>query len=59
MKNNDMSPRISAEICSFIIDWKNRKAGDVVVIQKAGEKYVGRVIATGDDTVEITEDEKR
>ena len=32
MKNNDMSPRISAalgvrEICSFIIDWKNRKAG--------------------------------
>ena len=30
----------------------------VVVLQKAGEKYVGRVIAAGGDTVEITEDEK-
>ena len=38
MKNNDMSPRISAG--------------------EAGEKYVGRVIAAGGDTVEITEDEK-
>ena len=29
-----------------------------MVLQKAGEKYVGRVIAVGGDTVEITEDEK-
>lgn len=27
MKNNDMSPRISAGDLLFIIDWKNRKAG--------------------------------
>ena len=53
MKNNDMSPRISA---GDLLE--KPKSGDVVVIQKAGEKYVGRVIAAGGDTVEITEDEE-
>ncbi len=58
MKNNDMSPRISAGDLLFYYRLEKPKSGDVVVIQKAGEKYVGRVIATGDDTVEITEDEE-
>ena len=58
MKNNDMSPRISAGDLLFYYRLEKPKSGDVVVIQKAGEKYVGRVIAAGGDTVEITEDEK-
>ena len=58
MKNNDMSPRISAGELLFYYRLEKPKSGDVVVLQKAGEKYVGRVIAAGGDTVEITEDEK-
>ena len=58
MKNNDMSPRISAGDLLFYYRLEKPKSGDVVVLQKAGEKYVGRVIAAGGDTVEITEDEK-
>ncbi len=58
MKNNDMSPRISAGDLLFYYRLEKPKSGDVVVLQKAGEKYVGRVIAVGGDTVEITEDEK-
>ena len=55
MKNNDMSPRISAGDLLFYYRLEKPKSGDVVVLQKAGEKYVGRVIAAGGDTVEITE----
>ena len=58
MKNNDMSPRISAGDLLFYYRLEKPKSGDVVVLQKAGEKYVGRVIAAGGDTLEITEDEK-
>lgn len=57
-ENNDMSPRISAGDLLFYYRLEKPKSGDVVVLQKAGEKYVGRVIAAGGDTVEITEDEK-
>ena len=56
MKNNDMSPRISAGDLLFYYRLEKPKSGDVVVLQKAGEKYVGRVIAAGGDTVEITEE---
>ena len=57
MKNIDMSPRISAGDLLFYYRLDKPISGDVVVLQKAGEKYVGRVIAADGDTVEITEDE--
>ena len=37
MKNNDMSPRISAGDLLFYYRLEKPKSGDVVVIQKAGE----------------------
>ena len=52
MKNNDMSPRISAGDLLFYYRLEKPKSGDVVVIQKAGE------ITTVNYTVEITEDEE-
>lgn len=56
MKNNDMSPRISAGDLLFYYRLEKPKSGDVVVLKKEGETYTARVIATGGDTVEITED---
>lgn len=56
MKNNDMSPRISAGDLMFYYRLEKPKSGDVVVVKKEGETYTARVIAAGGDTVEITED---
>lgn len=57
MPNNDMSPRISAGDLLFYFrladDWSN---SDVMVFEKDGERYVGRIVAQGGDTVEVTED---
>ena len=57
MKNNDMWPRISAGDLLFYYRLEEPVSGDAVVFEKEGEKYVGRVLAVGGDTVEITEDE--
>ena len=57
MANDDMAPRISAGdlllYYRLVDDWAN---GDVMVFEKDGEQYVGRIVARGGDTVEVTEE---
>lgn len=57
MQNNDMFPRISAGdlLLYYRLEdtfWTN----DVVVLEKDGRKYTGRIVAKGGESVEITED---
>lgn len=56
MENDDMAPRISAGDLLLYYrladDWVN---GDVMVFEKDGEQYVGRIVARGGDTVEVTD----
>ena len=56
MANDDMAPRISAGDLLLYYrladDWAN---GDVMVFEKDGEQYVGRIVARGGDTVEVTD----
>ena len=56
MANDDMSPRISAGDLLFYYrladDWVT---GDVMVFEKDGEQYVGRIVANPGDTVEVTD----
>ncbi|MDO5027046.1 MAG: signal peptidase I [Tissierellia bacterium] len=56
IKNNDMSPRMSASdlLVYYRLD-KNYIAGDVVVAYKNETQYVSRVVATAGDTVDIDE----
>lgn len=57
MKNNDMSPRISAgDLMLYYRLEKDLTAGDIAVFIKEGRRYAGRVVAKGGDTVEITKD---
>ncbi len=59
MKNNDMSPKISSGDVLFYYRLENKiRAQDVVVFQKDGKQYVGRVVASGGDTVEVTPESK-
>lgn len=57
MPNNDMSPRISAGdlLLYFRLadTWNN---SDVMIFEKEGKEYVGRIVAQSGDTVEVTED---
>lgn len=57
MPNADMYPRIDSGdfLLVYRLD-KDPKAQDIMVFQKNGTRYVGRVIAVGGDTVEITEE---
>ncbi len=56
MENNDMSPRISAgDLLLYYRLGDGWSAGDVLVFEKDGEQYVGRIVAVGGDTVEVTE----
>lgn len=57
MPNADMYPRLDAGdlLLYYRLD-KDPKAQDIVVLEKNGTRYVGRVIAAGGDTVEITDD---
>ena len=57
MKSNDMSPRLSAGdlLLYYRLETKFR-SDDVVVFDKNGTQYVGRIVAKGGDAVEITED---
>ncbi|WP_230398559.1 signal peptidase I [Novisyntrophococcus fermenticellae] len=54
MKNNDMSPRISSGdlLLYYRLD-KNLLCDDVIVFEKEGKQYTGRIVAKGGDTVEI------
>ena len=57
MKNEDMMPRISSgDLLLYYRLQQSFVSGDVIVFQKDGKRYVGRVAAHGGDTVEITED---
>lgn len=55
--NNDMYPRIDADdlILYYRLD-KDMKAQDIAVLKKNDTVYVGRVVAVGGDTVDITDD---
>ena len=56
MKNNDMSPRISSGDVLLYYRLENKlRAQDVVVFETDGRQYVGRIVAVGGDSVEITE----
>ena len=57
MKNEDMMPIISSgDLLLYYRLQQSFVSGDVIVLQKDGKRYVGRVAAHGGDTVEITED---
>ena len=57
MQNDDMIPRVSAGDLLLYYRLENSWiAGDVVVFEKEGEQYVGRIVAVDGDTVEVTED---
>lgn len=74
MRNNDMMPRMSAgDLLLYYRLERTYDNQDVVVFRKAEEKdahvgkkgsgkrhdrYVGRIVARGGDTVEITEDSR-
>ena len=56
MANDDMAPRISAGDLLLYYRLANDWAtGDVMVFEKDGEQYVGRIVAHGGDTVEVTD----
>lgn len=57
MKNDDMSPRISAgDLMLYYRLDRDFISDDVVVFIKNGGQYTGRIVAVGGDSVEITED---
>lgn len=57
MADDDMSPRISAgDLLLYYRLADDYVSGDVMVFQKDGEQYVGRVVARGGDSVEVTEE---
>lgn len=59
MKNNDMSPRISAGDLLFYYRLNQKiRTDDVVVFEKEGKEYVGRIVGKGGESVEITEDSR-
>lgn len=56
MANDDMSPRISAgDLLLYYRLSDDLVTGDVLVFEKDGEQYVGRIVANPGDTVEVTD----
>ena len=56
MENDDMSPRISAgDLLLYYRLADDMVTGDVLVFEKDGEQYVGRIVANPGDTVEVTD----
>ena len=57
MRNNDMSPRISAGdlLLYYRLD-ENYRTNDVGGFEKDGTEYTGRIVGKGGESVEITED---
>lgn len=57
MRNDDMKPKIGSGDLLLYYRLENKwHAEDVVVFEKNGEQYVGRIIARGGDKVEVTEE---
>ena len=57
MKNDDMMPRISAgDLLLYYRLEENWHAQDVMVFEKDGRQYTGRIVAQGGDSIEITDD---
>lgn len=57
MKDDSMMPRISAGDLMLYYRLENKfHSSDVVVFEKDGIRYTGRIVARGGDSVEITED---
>ena len=56
MENDDMSPRISAgDLLLYYRLADDYVTGDVMVFEKNGQQYVGRIVAQGGDTVQVTD----
>lgn len=56
--NDDMSPSLNAgDIMMYYRIGNAYGAQDVIVFKKNGTEYVGRIVAKGGDTVEITKEE--
>lgn len=59
MRNDDMKPRISSGDLMLYYRLENKwHAQDVIVFEKEGKQYTGRIVAKGGDTVEVTEDSR-
>jgi len=59
MRNNDMSPRLSAgDLMIYYRLEKTIRLQDIVVFEKDGRQYAGRIVAKGGDSVEITDDSR-
>ena len=57
MRDDDMSPRISAgDLMLFYRLEDTLRAEDVIIFEKEGRQYTGRIVTVGGDTVEVTED---
>ena len=57
MQNNDMSPRISAgDLLLYYRLEDTLRTNDVVVFEKDGKEYTGRIVGKGGESVEITEE---
>lgn len=57
MKNNDMSPRLSSGDLMFYYRLEETfRSQDIIIFEKEGKQYTGRIIARGGESVEITED---
>lgn len=57
MRDDDMSPRISAgDLMLFYRLEDTLRAEDVIIFEKEGRQYTGRIVAVDGDTVEVTED---
>ncbi len=56
MPNADMYPRLdSGDFLLYYRLDRDPKAQDIMVFEKNGTRYVGRVVAVGGDTVEVTD----
>lgn len=56
MRNADMTPRISAgDLLMYYRLEQNYRSQDIVVFEKDGEVYTGRIVAREGDSVEITQ----
>ena len=59
MKNNDMSPSISAgDVLLYYRMQEKLRTDDIIVFEKDGRQYVGRIVGKEGETVEITEDSR-
>ena len=57
--NDDMSPNIKAKDLLMYYRLDNRyRSQDIIVLSKNDTSYVGRIVAAGGDTVDITDSEQ-